>query len=358
MCLASHSGALRLGLTVVVGSWVPICLPRLRLLPHNWRVSDALPFVTIIIPTRPGQIEIPAVNAARMLDYPKERLEIIVARGKQPAVQRNAAIQAARGELIYFLDDDAVAEPDNLRRSLEHFRKPQVKMLGGPNLCPPDAPGLEQVFAVVLSSWLAFGPSRARYDSIGPARPSGEKELILCNMMARRDALLELGGFDESLYPNEENALMDELQKGGAQLIYDPRFIVQRRPRPTLQAFCKMLFTYGRGRAEQFRLHPTPGSALNFVPPLFCLYLVASIFGAMWLGPVAFAPLLLYVLVVLGQTASSIPRKGFARSSLAAPLLAASHVFYGLGFWRGLFTALKPVGARPSAEVKLETLNP
>ena len=27
--------------------------------------------------------------------------------------------------------------------------------------------------------------------------------------------------------------------------------------------------TYGRGRAEQFRLHPTPGSALNFVPPLF-----------------------------------------------------------------------------------------
>ena len=50
------------------------------------------------------------------------------------------------------------------------------------------------VFAVVLSSWLAFGPSRARYDSVGEPRASSEKELILCNMMARRADVLELGG--------------------------------------------------------------------------------------------------------------------------------------------------------------------
>ena len=154
-------------------------------------MSDALPFVTIIIPTRPGQVDIPAVTAARSLDYPKDRLEIIVARGKQPAVQRNAAIKAARGDLVYFLDDDSRAQPDNLRRSLAHFKDPQVKMLGGPNLCPPDAPPLEKVFAVVLSSWLAFGPSRARYDSVGTTRPGGEKELILCNLMARRAIMLQ-----------------------------------------------------------------------------------------------------------------------------------------------------------------------
>ena len=321
-------------------------------------MSDALPFVTIIIPTRPGQADIPAVTAARALDYPKDRLELIVARGKQPAIQRNAAIKAAGGELIYFLDDDARAQPGNLRSSLAHFKDPQVKMLGGPNLCPPDAPPLEQVFAVVLGSWLAFGPSRARYDSVGAARASGEKELILCNMMARRAALLELGGFDESLYPNEENALMDELQKRGAKLIYDPRFIVHRRPRPTLRAFCKMLFTYGRGRAEQFRLHPTPGSALNFVPPLFCVYLIAAPLLAQWLGSFVFAPLALYLLAVIGQTAASMLSKGFLRSLLASPLLLASHVFYGLGFWRGLFTRLKASGEKPASEVKLEKVSP
>jgi hypothetical protein len=227
-------------------------------------------------------------------------------------------------------------------------------MVGGPNLCPPEAPALERVFAVVLSSWLAFGPSRARYAPVGGARPSSEKELILCNLMARRAALLELGGFDEALYPNEENALMDGLQRRGATLLYDPAFLVHRRPRPTLRAFCRMLFTYGRGRAEQFRLHPTPGSALNFVPPLFCFYLAGVPFAARALGPWVFAPLAAYAATVLAQTLASVPAHGVGRSLFAAPLLVASHVFYGLGFWRGLVTRLKQPGDKPATEVTLE----
>ena len=321
-------------------------------------VSEAVPLVSVIIPTRPGQAEILAVTGARQLDYPKDRLEILVARGRQPAVQRNTALRAARGELIYFLDDDSRPHPGNLRLALTHFRRPEVALVGGPNLCPPDAPLLEQVFAVVLSSWLAFGPSRARYDRVGTARPSSEKELILCNLMARREAVLARGGFDESLYPNEENALMDELQKAGARLIYEPDFLVERRPRPTLRAFCRMLMTYGRGRAEQFRSHPTPGSALNFVPPLFCVYLVAAAAGWPWFGPLAAAPLAPYLLAVLGQTAISMVRKGVVRSLLAAPLVPASQVLYGLGFWRGLFTSLKPTGETSPVEVRLETVSP
>ena len=144
-------------------------------------------------------------------------------------------------------------------------RTRKVQMVGGPNVCPREAPPLEQVFALVLASWVAFGPSRARYAAVGRVRETSEKELILCNLLARRQAMLELGGFNEALYPNEENALMDELQKRGGKLIYDPELLVHRRPRSSLKSFARMLMTYGRGRAEQFRLHPTLGSALNFV---------------------------------------------------------------------------------------------
>ena len=155
---------------------------------------------------------------------------------------------------------------------------------------------------------------------------------------------------------------MDDLQKRGAKLIYDPQFIAHRRPRPTLKAFCKMLFNYGRGRAEQFRLHPTRRSLLNFVPPLFILYvgilpvLFVPPLLSMSLGPLAFAPLAPYFLAVLVQTLASIPAKGFLRSLLAMPLLVASHVFYGLGFWRGLTTRLKAPGDKPTAEVQLESM--
>lgn len=315
-----------------------------------------MPSVTVIIPARPDAVEIDAVRAARSLDYPADKLEIILARGKQPSAQRNAALKEATGDLIYFLDDDSVPEPKNLRRVIGHFGDPAVKMVGGPAICPADAPPLEQTFGLVLGSWLAFGPSRARYTPVGTVRQTSEKELILCNLISRRDALLELGGFDEKLYPNEENALMDELQARGGKLLYDSQLIVRRRPRRTLKAFAKMLTTYGRGRAEQFRVNPTPGSALNFVPPLFVIYLFFLLPAALHWGSVVLWPLVLYLAAVFVQ-ALFLTRSGRTRQSFAAiPLVILTHILYGFGFWRGLFTTLKPKAAA-AAEVSLEKLS-
>ena len=327
-------------------------------------MNNRLPSVTVIIAARPGQAEIKSVAAARRLDYPAELLEIIVARGKQPSVQRNTALRLARGDLVYFLDDDSVPPSGNLRRVAGHFSESKVQMIGGPNLCPPDAPLLEKVFALVLGSWIAFGPSRARYAPVGQLRDTGEKELILCNLLARRETLLKLGGFNEKLYPNEENALMDDIQKSGGRLLYDPEFFVHRHPRPTFKAFARMLMTYGSGRAEQFRLNPTCGSALNFVPPLFCVYLLALIVLECLplensLAPVklfAAVPLAIYLPAIILQTLALVPAGGFVRSLLAMPLLVASHIFYGLGFWRGLFTKFNRAENNSPVEVVLEII--
>lgn len=315
-------------------------------------MDNNLPTVTIIIAARPDESEVRAVAAARRLDYPAEKLEIILARGKQPSVQRNTAMRAARGELIYFLDDDSVPDTQNLRRAVELFKASEVKMAGGPSLCPPGAPVIEQAFALVMGSFLAFGPSSARYRSIGIRRASSEKELILCNLIARKDAVLELGGFNEALYPNEENALMDELQKRGGRLLYDPDLIAYRRPRPTFAAFCKMLFNYGRGRAEQFRLHPTARSAANFIPPLFCLFLVLLPFLPRYFNWLLVA----YGAAVFLQALVVTPLKKIIWLPGIMYLIFISHIYYGVGFWRGCFTAPKPPPADISAGVRLEKL--
>jgi len=314
-------------------------------------IADPLPSVTIIIPARPEQVVVPALEASGTFDYPLDRLEIILARGVQPSVQRNAALRAASGELIYFLDDDSRPTADNLKRAVRHFADPQVQMVGGPNLCPPEAPILEQAFALTMGSGLAFGPSRARYVSVGKVRSSGEKQLILCNLMARRDALLELGGFDEALYPNEENALMDALQSKGGRLVYDPEFVVYRRPRKSLCSFIKMLFNYGRGRAEQFRRHPTAGSLLNFAPPLFCLFLFLLPFLPAWTrwSLAAYGAALFVQALAL--------RKGLLGLA-TMPLVFLTHLFYGIGFGRGLLLPLKSTLQGPVPAVKLERLKP
>jgi cellulose synthase/poly-beta-1,6-N-acetylglucosamine synthase-like glycosyltransferase len=313
-------------------------------------VNESLPTVTVIIAARPDMAEVRALAPALQLDYPADKLEIIVARGRQPSVQRNAAVRAAAGDIIYFLDDDSIPFPENLRRAVAQFTSAEVKMVGGPSLCPPGAPKLEQAFALTMGSWLAFGPSCARYRKVGSPRATSEKELILCNLLARRDALLELGGFNEKLYPNEENALMDELQRRGGKLLYDPDLIVYRQPRPTFRAFRRMLLNYGRGRAEQFRLHPTFRSAPNFVPPLFCLFLLLLPF----LPPVCRWMLAIYGGAVLLQALAATPLKKLLWFPWIGGLIFVSHVLYGLGFWRGCLTRPKPPPAAISAEVKLE----
>jgi succinoglycan biosynthesis protein ExoA len=143
---------------------------------------------------------------------------------------------------------------------------------------------------------------------------------------------------------------MDELQKRGGKLFYDPELIAYRRPRPTLKAFGRMLLNYGRGRAEQFRLHPTIRSAPNFAPPLFCLYLIL-----LPVLPRIFSwPLAAYGTLVLVQSLAVVPLKKLHWFPAVAVLIGACHVFYGLGFWWGCLTKPKPPPPTITAEVKLE----
>jgi len=334
-------------------------------------VTPPLPTLSVIIAARPDQAEVLAADAARRLDYPPEKLQILVARGRQPSVQRNTAARQARGEWIYFLDDDSVAPSHNLQQFRSHASDPRVVVVGGPSLCPPDAPRLEHAFAAATANSLAFGPSAARYQAQGSVRDSNEKELILCNLFIRRDAFLAHGGFDEALYPNEENALMDALLKSGSRLVYDPDLWVLRRPRHSLKAFTKMVFTYGRGRAEQVRRHPSLGSLINLVPSLFCLYLAAL----PWLPRWSVIGLAAYAIAVLSSVfKSSTPPKTTPSSNgvaarptppmprapwwSVAPLIVLTHLGYGLGFWRGLVTRLGPSTYRLPIAVQIEERQP
>jgi GT2 family glycosyltransferase len=133
---------------------------------------------------------------------------------------------------------------------------------------------LQQAFGLALSSRFASGAVSARYRTQGSVRESSESELILCNLSVRRDLFLSHGGFDERLYPNEENELLDRMRLSGVKLLHDPDLAIRRSQRKSLRAFVRQIFGYGRGRGRQTFISRSV-SLPTLVPFFFLLYLLS-----------------------------------------------------------------------------------
>lgn len=286
---------------------------------------------SVIIPVKPGG-EVRALERLKLVAYPADCFEILVAEGRNPSRQRNRAAAMASGDVLYFLDDDSLALPDFLGRAALRYEEPRVAVVGGPSLTPDTDSLLQHAFGMVFVSRFGGGGVRNRYRWHGGVRATGEHELILCNLSFRRELFREFGGFDERLYPNEENELMDRIAATGRHLIHDPGLAVERSQRRTVRAFVRQLFGYGRGRAEQTiisgRIKP-----VAFVPLLFVIYLA--------LLPVCrdlrmLAPLILYLLMAIVFAVREGIRKRLFRPALLLPLLFfLFHGAYGVGMVRG-----------------------
>jgi hypothetical protein len=307
------------------------------------------PTISIIIPVKPG-FSVTAAQRLAAVDYPPDRYEIIVAEGYSPSRQRNAAVAPARGEIVYFLDDDSLTSPGFLAIAAGHYADPQVAAAGGPSLTPATDSLLQRSIGAALASVLGGGGMRNRYCAQGKARLTSDSELILCNLSFRRERFLACGGLDERLYPNEENELLDRMRQAGAGLIHDPLLAVYRSQRPTWRLLCRQFLNYGRGRAEQTlisrRIQPA-----SLIPALFLVYAALVPFlscSLVWL------PLAAYGLLVLAFSGREAVKACSLGMFIRLPLIyAIIHLAYGAGLWWGVLGALLGRRRKPGGEVVL-----
>jgi len=300
------------------------------------------PLVTIIIPYGPGYSYSMVLDSIMRLDYPLERIEVIAVEGKQPARQRNEAIKVAKGEFIFFFDDDVTLDKNLLRRMLRFYKDPSVTIVGGPNLTPPSDSFIQKCFGYLMGSSFVTGRTSLRWKPFGTAREATENDLILCNMSGRTSVLKE-NLFDERLWPGEELDFLVRLKKQGFKALYDPESIVYHSRRATVGKFSKQIFGYACGRAEALMLHHSSFEAIFMIPSLFVLYLLSlplavtiSAFSRN-LGLLYCAPLLLYLgidLLVSLYTAGK--NKHLLAAALLPLLFPIAHVSYGLGILRSV----------------------
>lgn len=169
---------------------------------------------------------------------------------------RNRAIEEAKGDILAFLDDDVVVDPEWLLGLVEAWTE------------NPDAgafTGLVLPYELDTDAQLLFeqrggfgrGFEKIRYGQNMPDKsnyPCGAGIFGAgCNMAFKRVLLLELGGFDEALdtgAPLPGGGDLDifyRVIRAGYPLIYEPRYLIYHQHRREMAQLRRQYWSWGLG---------------------------------------------------------------------------------------------------------------
>jgi succinoglycan biosynthesis protein ExoA len=253
----------------------------------------------------------------------------------------NAAIRAARGEIIIRMDAHTSYAPNYCRLCVETLERTGADNVGGP--ARTQAVGVRaRAVAAAYHSRFSTGGGRfhnENYEGWVDTLPYG---------CWRKSTLLGLGLFDEALVRNQDDELNLRLTRSGGKIWQSPAIVSWYSPRPTLSSLFHQYFQYGFWKVAVIRKHRLPGSWRHVVPIGFVLanaFLLVYMVVTRALG--AHEPFTAGAIVWLTMTtaysvatltASLITAR--ARGWAILPYLPVAfityHLSYGLGFLMGL----------------------
>jgi glycosyltransferase involved in cell wall biosynthesis len=274
--------------------------------------------------------------------YPAVR--VLNTGGRGAAAARNTGWRAASGEIIWFLDSDCDAQPDNLANLRRHLDDPKVAAVGGSLLNgTPDS----------LLACLVHEEIVARHAGM-PARVNF---LATGNVLYRRVVLEQMNGFDELFRKGEDADLAWRVHEAGYELAFEhdarvahhyyvrlgPYLRAQRR-----EGFWRVFLHLGH------RGHAAGDSYSNLLdhmqPPLAMLTLAALAFAVVALflrGAVAKVAGGMALLMVVLLIAAHIPmalrlvrRTSQWRFLTFALMSSLRSIYRGIGLTHGVMASL------------------
>ena len=257
-------------------------------------------FVSIVIPTT-GNVKYirGLIRSVAKLNYPKESFELIligdqetdllevnakkakdnginttliyepVAAGKK----RNIGIEAAKGTIIAFTDDDTILREDWITNGVKHIEQNEDYVgVGGPNFTPKSGLPFAKAVGRIFGSKFLFS---FRY-TIGHAKPREIAHNPTCNYFIKKEVANEIK-FHDTLWPGEDVEFDIRLVKAGYKILYSPDVVVWHHRRSRPMAFLKQMFNYGKTRAQVTRMHPSSFDIRYFVF-VFAFFFLMSLY--------------------------------------------------------------------------------
>ena len=201
------------------------------------------------------------------------RLKTVVESVRGVSVARNAGIAASSGRLIAFTDDDAAAYENWVQTLVDAFAKDDTGRLGAitgrvtaAELSTVEQQWFEdaQVFDKGLMPEVYTYPAEpALVSALGASADPSMFFPWTCgevgngnNMAFRREALMEIGGFDEELGPGtptrggEDLDLIRRALLAGFAVAYRPDVLVVHRHRSSLSELRSQMYGYGVGMSS------------------------------------------------------------------------------------------------------------
>lgn len=267
------------------------------------------------------------------------RIRILDNPGRIVSTGLNAAIQAARGEIIVRMDAHTIYAPDYVRQCLAVMRETGADNVGGPMQTTAER-FMERAIRAAFHSTFVVGGARSHQ-----AGYEGCVDTVIYGCW-KKEVFERIGYFDEELVRNQDDEHNLRLVRAGGTIYQSKRIRSWYHVRGSLKALFRQYMQYGYWKVLVVRKHRMAASWRHLVPGSFvaclCLLAVLSLFWppALW-SAVGLA--VLYAATVLMAAIVIAARTEWILLPILSVVVACFHLGYGYGFLRGIldFVVLK-----------------
>ncbi len=263
----------------------------------------------------------------------------------------NAAIRAARGDIIVRLDAHTEYAPGYVQDCVATLQTTGADNVGGPARTRADSYFGHAIAAAYHSPFSVGG---ARFHDVAY---EGPVDTVTYGCW-RKETFEKFGYFDEELVRNQDDEHNLRIIRGGGKIYQSPKIKSWYHPRSSLPALFKQYLQYGYWKVRVIQKHKLPASWRHLVPGAFVLILallfLLSAFGFLLSALVADHGPLTTGFWLLSSGLLAFSTGAYALALVTASLITAAktewkliwllplvfpcyHFGYGCGFVRGVW---------------------